>query len=147
MTNFSSPSPGQYFDNSHRAKGKNDLLMKKLAKSTSKTVLDQSSNFKSQVIREPGLETVPKSIISNPGPGQYDLTVGDNIKNLNFQLNSRYHLKPFGSGQGRFEDIQNRMRNKKSTLDYGQVVEVEDTNMKERREAFRQTLNIHRKYC
>jgi hypothetical protein len=33
-----------------------------------------------------------------PGPGSYDTQIQDKLKVLNYQLSTRYHLKPFGSG-------------------------------------------------
>jgi len=37
-----------------------------------------------------------------PGPGSYDTQIQDKLKILNYQLSTRYQLKPFGSGSVRF---------------------------------------------
>ena len=49
------------------------------------------------------MEQISKELKANPGPGTYDTQIQDKLKVLNYQLSTRYHLKPFGSGAARFE--------------------------------------------
>ena len=59
------------------------------------------SSFISPVKRDV-TDHISKDRKMNPGPGSYDTQIQDKLKTLNFQLSTRYHMKPFGSGSNRF---------------------------------------------
>ena len=66
---------------------------------TNLTTLAMTNSFASTVQREAYGAGNKDSV---PGPGSYDVQIQDKLKVLNYQLSTRYHLKPFGSGSVRF---------------------------------------------
>ena len=54
----------------------------------------------------------------SPGPGSYDTQIQDKLKTLNYQLSSRYQMKPFGVGGARFEYHVDKPAKKSSTIDF-----------------------------
>jgi hypothetical protein len=84
-----------------------------------------SNSFYSPVLRE-FMDQVPKEQKVNPGPGSYDTQIQDKLKVLNYQLSTRYHLKPFGSGAVRFGYQQPQVKNQRQTIDFNQMISVKD---------------------
>jgi len=78
---------------------------------------NMSTSFVSQVTRDIS-NLIPKDIKMSPGPGTYDAEIQDKLKTLNFQLSTRYHLKPFGSGKTRFEYEQPPNNARANTIDF-----------------------------
>ncbi len=76
-----------------------------------------TSSFYSPIERD-FLDQVSKEQKLNPGPGSYDTQIQEKLKVLNHQLSTRYHLKPFGSGQVRFGYQQPPLRNNRQTIDF-----------------------------
>lgn len=92
--------------------------------------------------------TVPKDQRFNPGPGTYDTQIQDKLKILNHQLSSRYQLKPFGFGAARFEyQIGSTVVNQRNTIDFNQMISVKDREITNKREAFRDTIQMHKKFA
>lgn len=48
------------------------------------------------------LNSNPKDILNNPGPGQYDLNFRDELKILDHKLSSRYKKTGFGVSSPKF---------------------------------------------
>lgn len=49
------------------------------------------------------LNSNPRDILENPGPGQYDLNFNEELKILDHKLSARYKKTPFGVSSPRFE--------------------------------------------
>lgn len=61
------------------------------------------------------LNTNPKNLIENPGPGQYDLNFNEELKILDHKLSARYKKTPFGISSERFKlkEFQENIKNNK----------------------------------
>jgi len=103
-----------------------------------------SNSFYSPVLRE-FMDQVPNEQKVNPGPGSYDTQIQDKLKVLNYQLSTRYHLKPFGSGAVRFGYQQPQVKNQRQTIDFNQMISVKDQEVMQKRDAFLYTINQHKK--
>jgi hypothetical protein len=103
------------------------------------------SSFISPVKRDV-LDHVPRELKQNPGPGQYDTQIQDKLKTLNYQLSTRYHMKPFGSGTSRFAYQKNPFQESKknSTIDFNQMISVKDKEIAGKRQAFLETIQMHK---
>ena len=89
------------------------------------------------------LDQVSREQKSNPGPGAYDTQIQDKLKVLNHQLSTRYHLKPFGFGAPRFEEKGTKP--KRNTIDFNQMISVKDAEITMKRQAFRDTIRMHKR--
>lgn len=66
------------------------------------------------------------------------------MKVLNHQLSTRYHLKPFGFGSNRFT-YEKPAKPQRNTVDFNQMISVRDVELTAKREAFRDTIRMHKK--
>lgn len=100
-TSVQGPSPNKYFVNANEESKKQNILQQ-VGSSLGMPDPNQTNAFQSPTQRD-FLDQVSKELKANPGPGSYDTQIQDKLKILNYQLSTRYHLKPFGSGNVRFE--------------------------------------------
>lgn len=91
-THKMSPSPDKYQTNPESNKQKT-MVLQTIGASMPLPEIAMQNAFANAVQRgDPG----PRDNV--PGPGSYDTQIQDKLKVLNYQLSTRYHLKPFGSG-------------------------------------------------
>ena len=90
------------------------------------------------------MDNLPKDIKTKPGPGAYDTQIQDKLKTLNFQLSTRYQMKPFGTGTVRFGYQQPPNNMKANTIDFNQMISVKDKAVQNKRNAFLQTIQMHK---
>ena len=100
-TNSKSPAPGHYQKNDVLEKKRQDVLQS-VGSSIGAPEVNMTNSFYSPLKRDFFETSVPKDLKNTPGPGSYDTQIQDKLKVLNYQLSTRYHLKPFGSGASRF---------------------------------------------
>ena len=93
-------------------------------------------------IKRDVLDHIPKDKKQSPGPGQYDTQIQDKLKTLNYQLSTRYHMKPFGSGSSRFAYQKQAFQEgrKNNTIDFNQMISVKDREIAGKRQAFLETI-------
>ena len=110
-TGVKGPAPDKYQPNEGSTKQK-DTILQQVGSSFGSPEQKMSNSFYSPVLRE-FMDQVPKEQKVNPGPGSYDTQIQDKLKVLNYQLSTRYHLKPFGSGAVRFGYQQPQVKNQR----------------------------------
>jgi len=92
------------------------------------------------------MDHVSREQKQNPGPGSYDTQIQDKLKVLNYQLSTRYHMKPFGSGSQRFGYQKVSVDNKRNAnIDFNQMISVKDKEVVGKRQAFLETIQMHKK--
>ena len=124
-TNRASPSPDKYQQNKKAEKQKN-IVLQTVGSSMGVPDLAMTNSFVNTVQRDAYGSQKKDNV---PGPGSYDTQIQDKLKILNYQLSTRYHLKPFGSGSVRFGYQKPENANKRQTIDFNQMISVKDRDV------------------
>lgn len=143
-TNTKVPAPDTYQKNETTHK-KKQAVLQSVGSSIGAGEQNMTSSFISPIKRDM-LDHVSKELKHNPGPGSYDTQIQDKLKTLNFQLSTRYHMKPFGSGTNRFSYQRSPFKESKknNTIDFNQMISVKDKEIAGKRQAFLETIQMHK---